>query len=158
MLTETPLASVVARGDAPPILEPSEAVLDLVPLSILDFVVGDRGLPPFPGWDAWLDPFFLKGIAIPVRVITSVGQHAFGRGQTVQQRPCAYVIAALTRRQEHPQRTTQSIRDGVQFRVHPALGAPDQAAAPPFFRPRLEAVRCVFRWVASIINVSVCCP
>lgn len=78
--------------------------------------------------------------------------------QAVQKRPGADVVAALARGQEHPHGPAQSIRDGVQLGVHPALGAPDQPPAPPFFRPRLEAVRCVFRWVASIISVSVSLP
>ena len=80
------------------------------------------------------------------------------RRETIQQSPCVNVIAALPGGQKHPQRSARSIGNGMQFRVHPALGASDQAAAPPFFSPRLEAVRCVFRCVASIINVSVLPP
>jgi hypothetical protein len=43
--------------------------------------------------------------------------------------------------------------DGVQLRVQAALGAPETAGKSPFFS-RLAAVRCAFRWVASIISLS----
>ena len=38
-------AAVVSGVDAPPILEPSEHVLDLVALLVEDGVMGDRDLP-----------------------------------------------------------------------------------------------------------------
>ena len=41
--------------------------------------------------------------------------------------------------------------------THPEKAAPPLAAAPPFLSRRLEVVRCAFRWVASIITISICC-
>lgn len=124
-------------------------------LPVAGRIVRDWDLPAFSRWYAWLDPLVFKPFTIPIRIITAVGQHVFGRRQILQQRPCSNVIAALACRQEHAQGATESVRDGVQFRVHPALGSSNQATTPPFFRPRLEAMRCVFKWVASIISVSV---
>jgi hypothetical protein len=49
--------------------------------------------------------------------------------------------------------TPQAVADGVQLGVHTALGSADQASTPPFLTPRLDAVRCAFREVASIIAV-----
>ena len=148
----------MACCDPPPVLEPGEAVLDLVALAVSCFVMGDWHLAVLSGRDARLDPLVFKGFAIPVRIISTVHQHMFGGRKAVQQCPRADEIAPLAGRQKHPQWAASRVCYRVQFRVHPALGASDQAAAPPFFSPRLEAVRCVFRCVASIISVSVLPP
>ena len=142
-------APVVACCDAPPVLEPGEAVFALVALAVSGFVMRDRYLTVLSGRDARRDPLVFRGFAIPVRIVSSVRQHVFGGRKVVQQCSRADVIAPLAGRQKHPQRAASRVCYRVQFRVHPALGAPDQAAAPPFFSPRLEAVRCVFRWGLS---------
>jgi hypothetical protein len=49
------------------------------------------------------------------------------------------------------QRSPAAVAHGVQFRVQAALGAADTSGNRPFFK-RLAAVRCAFRWVASIIS------
>ena len=69
---------------------------------------------------------------------------------------CAEVIAGLAPAKEHPGRTANGIRDGVELRVQAAFRAPDEPTAS-LFCARLEAVRCVFRWVLSIICVSLSC-
>src|SRR5690606_38307729 len=97
----------------------------------------------------------LKGLAIPVRVVTPIRQQVLCGRQAAQKRPRADVIAALAGGEEHPHGAAERIRNGVQLGVQAALRAPDQAAPPPFLSPRLEAVRCALRWVASIISVSV---
>ena len=73
------------------------------------------------------------------------------------QRPCANVIRGLARREEHVDRTALRVSQDVQLRVQPALGPPAQPSAPPFLTARLDAVRCVFRWIESIITISVSC-
>lgn len=95
--------------------------------------------------DARLDPDGFKGFATPVRIISTVRQHVLGGRKAVQQCPRADVIAPLVGRRKHPQWAASRICYRVQFRIHLALGASNQAAAPPFFSPRLEAVWCVFR-------------
>ena len=67
-------AAVVTGVDAPPVLEFSKHVLDLVPLSVehsimryLDFPVGFR-------WDTGFDFPVCKGVAQPVGVIALVSQ------------------------------------------------------------------------------------
>ena len=58
-------ASVVAGVNAPPVLEPSEHVLDLVPLAIECAIVVDRLLAIGFGRDARRDAAFGKGLAEP---------------------------------------------------------------------------------------------
>ena len=81
----------------------------------------------------------------PVRVVAPVAQQPLRSWQAVQQSGGAGVVADLARCHEEPDRAAERIGDGVQLRVQPALRAPDQAPASPFFARRLEAVRCAFR-------------
>ena len=97
-------------------------------LAVSCFVMGDRHLAVLSGRDARLDPPVFKGFVIPVRIISTVRQHVFGGRKAVQQCPHADVIA------------------------------PDQAEALPFFRPGLEAVRCVLGCVLSILACQSCRP
>jgi len=77
-----------------------------------------------------------------------------------------------SRDQQHDQRSTPAVANGMKFGIQPAFGASDTSGNTlhshsndalhrrnlgllrPFLR-RLAAVRCAFRWVASIITVSV---
>ena len=99
----------------------------------------------FPARDAGCDPLFLQGVAEPVGIITPVGEHPLGLGQAVEQCCRARVIADLPGGHEEADRTTVRIGHGMQLRIHAALRATDQASRPPFFTPRLDAVRCALR-------------
>ncbi len=50
-------------------------------------------------------------------------------------------------------RASAGVCDRMQFGMHAALGQSNQAAFPPFFNRRLDAVRCALRSVASIETV-----
>ena len=43
--------------------------------------------------------------------------------------------------------------EGMWLGYTETFGAPDLASAPPFFTPRLDAVRCALRYVASVMIV-----
>jgi hypothetical protein len=150
-------ASVVAGSDAPPVLEFAEHVLDPVPLSVerpvvwyLDFPVGFRG-------DAGLDLPVGEGIAKPVGVVAFVGQQHLGGGHGPQQGCGTGVVADLACRKEQAAWAAFAVADRVQFRVQAALGAAYMPGKSPFLS-RLAAVRCAFRWVASIMSSSVSPP
>jgi hypothetical protein len=89
--------------------------------------------------------------------VAPVCQQGTRLGELRQQRPRPDVVRGLSCRKKHLDRTALRVGQDVQFRVQPALGPTDQPSAPPFFTARLEAVRCAFRWVASIITISVSC-
>ena len=118
----------------------------------------DWNFPALPRRNAGRNALVFKPFAIPISIITAISQHVFGRWKLVEQCARTDVITGLACTQKHPQRPTQSISHCVQFGVHSAFGAPDQTPTPPFCNPRLEAVRCVFKWVASIMSVSVSLP
>ena len=73
--------------------------------------------------------------------------------QAAQQRRRAGVTTDLASGHEEPDRPPFGIGNGVQLGVHAAFGAPDLAPARPFFTPRLDALRCALRSVASIMIV-----
>lgn len=87
---------------------------------------------------------------------TRGGNQPFGSGQTTQECRSAGVVTDLARRHEEPPRAALAVGHGVQLGIQPALGPPDDAATlvvgPPFFARRLEAVRCAFTYVASIMT------
>jgi len=92
-------------------------------------------------WDARVDPHIYEGFPEPIRVIAPICQQVPGFRQTVDQCPRADVIAGLPAAQEHADRSANSVRHGVQLRVQATFRAPDKTTAPPFFNPRLDAVR-----------------
>ena len=66
-------------------------------------------------------------------------------GQIVEQRCSARVIADLTSGHEEAQRATVRVGDGVELRVHAALGATDEPPEIPFLTRRLDAVQCALK-------------
>ena len=103
--------------------------------AVADLIMGDGDLSAFPRGDAGLDPLALKGFAIPVGILAAICQQVFGWRQGVEESPRADVVAALACRQEHAHGAARRICDGMQLRVHPALGPANQAATPPFPAP-----------------------
>ena len=63
--------SIVARGDAAPILELCENVFDALALAVELGVVVQRDLSVLAPWDAGHDALRMKGLAIPVTVIAA---------------------------------------------------------------------------------------
>ena len=114
------------------ILEAGKAVVDFVAFFVLVSVVRDWNLAPFARGDTGRNTFVFKSFAIPISIIAPVSEHVFGFWQVFEKTPRAYIIAALSSRQKHPQGAAKRVSDGMEFGVHPALGTPDQAADPPF--------------------------
>ena len=75
-------ASIVAGVYAPPVLEPSEHVLDSVPLAIEFAVMVDGLLAIGSGRDAGRDAAFGEGFSEPVGVIAFVAQNSLAFGRT----------------------------------------------------------------------------
>lgn len=145
--------SVVSGGDAPPILDPAEHVLDAIALLVEDCVVLGRGPALFAWWNAGRNAFVFQSVAEPVGVVTTICQQFLGFGQAVEQMPGTLIVAGLARGEEKQQGSAQPIGDGVQLGIQAAFRASDTAGKSPFFS-RLAAVRWAFRWVASIISLS----
>ena len=93
----------------------------------------DRHLSALPGRDAGLNIPLYQGVAEPVRIMAAVRQKVAGLRQRRQERPRADVIAGLSCGEKHADRPAFAIGHGVQLGVQPALGAPDEPFAPPFY-------------------------
>ena len=146
-------ASIVAGGNAPPVFELGEQVLDLVALAVEDRVVGERYLAASARWDAGLDAPHVQFGVEPRAVVTSVGDQMGGGRQGLEHEACALVVAHLAFGQEQDDRPPVAVADGVQLGVQAALGSPDATGSIPFLR-RLAAVRWAWRCVASIMMRS----
>ena len=117
--------SVIARCNPPPVFDPGKAVLNFVALFVKRLVVGLRVLAVFLRRDAGLDAFVEKRLAKAVAIVALIAGERFRAGQLRQHQLCAFVIAHLTGRQKQNQGLAVLIGDGVQFRVQPALRAPE---------------------------------
>jgi hypothetical protein len=144
-------ASVVTGVDAPPVLEPAEHILNFVTLAIELSVMFDWYFPIGFRRNARRDAALGESLAEPAGVIPLVAEEIPGSRQRGEHRSRTFEIARLAFAQQHDQRSPIAITHGVQFRVQAALGAADTSGNRPFFK-RLAAVRCAFRWVASIIS------
>lgn len=60
---------------------------------------------------------------------------------TVEQSPRADVVANLPGCNKEVQRPPFAVSDGMQLGNHAALGSANKAATPPFYTPKLDAVR-----------------
>ena len=70
-------ATVIAHGNAPPVLDAPEHVFDFVALFIERFIVDARVFAPLSGRDAGHDSFFDQRRTEPVRVIAPIRQQFF---------------------------------------------------------------------------------
>lgn len=133
-------ASVVASGDSSPVFELGEQVLDLVPGFICCFAVFDCFFSVFLRWDARRDLLFGEHGSNFVAVISAIPDQGFSFRQVLKQNIRALEVAALPFRQMKPDWPPEVVTQGMQFRVQPAFGAPDQSwLFAPFLR--LDAVR-----------------
>jgi hypothetical protein len=136
----------MACRHTPPILESAEHDLDAVAPFVSAPVVSDRGIPLLSARDAGAYPLVFQRISEPVGVISTIPEQPIDLWQAAEPRPRADVVADRTCRDEQVERPSFAVADGVQFGIHAAFGATDQAATRnPFFAAMLVAVRCVFR-------------
>src|SRR6185437_593205 len=145
--------AVIAHGDATPVFEFSEHVVDGVALLVEGLAVAQLSFAVLTRRDAGSDAVALQRCPEPVGVITAVGDQLLRFGQTVEQASCARVIARLSCRQVQVDGPAAAIADRMKLRVQAALRATDTAGNSPFLS-RLAAVRCALRCVAAIINRS----
>lgn len=138
-------ATIVSSCDAPPVLQAAEHDLDAVAALVAPLVVFDRLLAVLPAGNAYPYPLVFQRFSEPFGIIPSVRKHPASLWQAAQQGRCSGVVAHLPGRHEELDRASFRVGDCVQLGVHAAFRSPDLAPAPPFFTPRLEAVRCAFR-------------
>ena len=120
-------ASVVAHGDAPPVLEAAEHDLDLVALTVEDLVVKELRAAARHGRDAGGDASLRQAGSEAVAVVTAVGEQDRGGRQVRQKQGGADMVAALALGEEHQHGPALLVADGMQLGVQAALCAADAA-------------------------------
>ena len=94
-----------------------------------------------PARDAGTYLFVLQGFSEPVGIVAAISEKPLHAGQPTDERTRPDVVADITGRQEQVDGPAAAVADGVQLRVHAALGSANQASSPPFLTPKLVAVR-----------------
>ena len=143
-------ASIVAGCDAPPVREFGKEVLDLVALLVERLIIGIRHLLT-ARWDTGLDTLCLQGLPKGLAVISTVSNQCLGWRQGIQHETSTPMVAHLAFAEQHDDRPSLIIANGVQFGIQSAFGSPDTNIP---FLSRLAAVRCAFRCMASIMMRS----
>jgi hypothetical protein len=138
--------AVIARGDASPVLELGEHILDLVALTVEHFVIFQWLLTAFGRRDTWDCAVLGQTVAEPVAVIAAIGDQRGGPWQVRQKCPGALMIADLAGGEVEPDWPACLVTNGVQLGVQAALCSPQATGKAPFCA-RLAAVRCAF-WQA----------
>ena len=133
------------RVATPPVLEPAEHDLDAVTPFVAALVVFDGFLSLLPARDAGAYALVFQRISEPIGIIAAIPEQPLNPRQAAQQGRRADVIADLSGGDEETERAPVAVADCVQLGVHAALGAANQATAPPFLTPRLDAVRWALR-------------
>ena len=137
-------ASVVAGGDAAPVLEFGEQVPDLVALPVESFVVGIRPLAAPQRRNAGIDAPDGERIPEPGTVLAPVDDQASRRRQGIEDEAGNLKVAHLAFRQHHDDRPALAVADGVELGIQAAFRAPDTTGNSPFLS-RLAAVRWTLR-------------
>ena len=96
-------------GDAAPVLEATEGILDPVALAVEDGVVGDGHLAVGLGGEAGGDALVGERPAEPVGIGAAVGRERPGLGQRGQHRPGTRVVAGLAGRQDPADRAAMRV-------------------------------------------------
>lgn len=125
-------ASVVSGGDAPPVLDPTEHVLDTISLPIKDFVIVGRVTAFLARWNTGRNAFVFQTVTEPVGVVAAICQQFLSFGQAIEQMPGPLIVAGLARCEEKQQGSAQSIGDGVQLGIQAAFRSSNTAGKNPF--------------------------
>lgn len=139
---------VVTGGDAPPIFDAAEVVLDLVPtpvnpLGAIGFLCGVASAR-----NDWQSPFILDLLAHFLAIVGLVSGDSERRGCCIQNLFDDLAVMDLTARHDEVQRAALAVDDRVDFRAAPAPADADRLIFLPPFAPL--AARWAFTIVLSI--------
>jgi len=139
---------VVARCDAPPVLEPTEHALDQVSALVQRSVEGMAALAGRVVGDDGCGPAPEQEVAQIISIISSIGGTYARRRQGCQQGDGDGRIAALARRHFEGDGSAEAVADSMDFRAPAATRAADGLRICPPFPP--AAARCALAVVESM--------
>lgn len=106
---------VISRGDALPVLEPAEHPLDDVSASVGCAIERMDDGPSRAAWNDGFDAFVLEPRTQAIRVTGFVGDEAFGRRQSLQQRHGHRDVGHVARRQRDGDDPATTIGQTMDF-------------------------------------------
>ena len=133
-------AAIVSGGNAAPVFEAAEHVLDVMALAIQRLVVWDLDLSVAPWGDAWGDPAFDQRRTEPIAVVSAITDQFLGRWQHRQDQHGTPVVVHLSFREQQHDWPAVTVANGMQLGIQSPFGAADAAWSTPFCR-KLAAVR-----------------
>lgn len=107
--------SIVAGVYAPPVLEPSEHVFDLVPLAVEGLIVQDLYLAVGFGRNAGFDLALGQSLPEPVRVIPLVAEQDLGLGEGVDHERGPPIVAHLSFAEQHYEWPPLAVANGMEL-------------------------------------------
>ena len=126
---------VVSRGDAPEVFEFVEEPFDEVALAIDLDIDRSLDLDVALGWDVRDGAAGLNEFDDGAGVVTAIGDHVAGQGQSVEQRRRGGFVGGLAGRQNEPDRQPAGIDYGVNFGAQSATRTTDGVIRARFFPP-----------------------
>ena len=110
-------ATVILCCDAAPVFEFTEHVFDLVALFVESLVVFDLYLSVLLGRNTGLDAFVFQSFPEPIGIVAAIRQKMLGKRQIIDDQARIFVITHLAFRQEHHNRATHTIANGMELGV-----------------------------------------
>lgn len=144
---------VVARCDAPEILEPGEHAFDEVALAVGFAIMGNERLSPGDRRDDGLDALLGEQASQSVGVIGLVGDQPFDWPGGGQQVGCHHDVVEITRSDQQDPGPASGIGQRVDGGRAAAARATDGFLEGPPFPPAAE--RCALTWELSIAAVPI---
>jgi hypothetical protein len=132
------------------VLELVKEALDQVALSVEFVLDGSLDLPVPLGRDVCLSAGLGDKIDDYLRVIATVGDEGFCRGQAIDQCRDSGLVRGLPRGQNQPDRQATLVDDGVDLGAQSAMRTADGVIFAPFLPP----AAC---WCARMIELSIKC-
>lgn len=120
-------APVISGVDATPVLDASEHVLDAMPLTIENAVVGYGGLAVALRRDTGGNALCGERVTEPVGVLSPVCEHGGGGRQGIDEQGGALVIAGLPFGQHQADGTPAAVADRMEFGCQSTATASDTA-------------------------------
>ena len=109
--------SVISGCDPSPVFEFTEHVLDFVALLVESFVLFDLYLSVLLGRNTGLDAFVFQSFPEPIGIVAAIRQKMLGKRQIIDDQARIFVITHLAFRQEHHNRATHTIANGMELGV-----------------------------------------
>lgn len=126
---------VVARGDAPEVLEFVEEALDEVAVAVELGIDGAYDLDVALGRDVGGRASGCEEVDDGTGAVSTVGDGIARRAQAIDQRRQRGLVGGLAGRQNHPDRKTVAINDGVDLGRQSSTRTADGVIRAPLFPP-----------------------